>query len=128
MLTSRRLGKIESLQLAAENRPCLMEGATGDGVAALQALLCDLGYDFPLSFKGKQFDGIFGDETKGNVEAFQRKSGLKVDGIVGGMTLGKLDALIAANNILEDHSEADSLVRRARDRCLSLGRRTCSAE
>jgi peptidoglycan hydrolase-like protein with peptidoglycan-binding domain len=32
-----------------------------------------------------------GSETKGNVEAFQRNNALNPDGIVGRMTLAKLD-------------------------------------
>jgi peptidoglycan hydrolase-like protein with peptidoglycan-binding domain len=81
MLLSVRLGKIRALQLAASNNPPLMAGQTGDGVAAVQDLLRDLGYDFPVSFRKGKADGIFGSETKRNVEAFQRDNALKPDGI-----------------------------------------------
>src|SRR5689334_13545607 len=105
MLRSARLGKIHALQLAASNNPPLMVGQSGAGVAALQDLLRDLGYDFPISFRKGKADGVFGAETKHNVEAFQRAAGLKPDGVVGRMTLAKLDALIIENNILEEHTE-----------------------
>src|SRR5688500_4615105 len=99
MLLSARLGKIPALQLAASNNPPLLVGHTGAGVAAIQELLRDLGYGFPVSFSKGKADGIFGSETKRNVEAFQRSIGLKPDGIVGRMTLAALDELIIKNNI-----------------------------
>lgn len=104
MLRSIRLGTVPSLQLAALNNPPLMKGQTSSGVAAVQELLCDLGHDFIISVINGKFDGIFGDETKRNVEAFQRQSALKADGIAGAMTLKRLDDTIIANNILELHN------------------------
>lgn len=124
MLQSVRLGKIHMLQLAASNNPPLMVGQTGDGVAAIQELLRDLGYDFPISFPEGKADGIFGSETKRNVEAFQKKAALKPDGIVGRMTLAKLDELIVNNNILEDHTEAEYAHRDLKNRSLPMNRRT----
>jgi len=127
MLRSRRLGKIHALQLAGSNNPPLMVGHTGNGVAAIQELLRDLGYDFPVSFRGRKADGIYGAETKRNVEAFQREAGLKPDGIVGRMTLAKLDELIILNDILEEHTEAEVANRDMKNRCLPMNRRTCVA-
>lgn len=111
MLLSKRLRNHNDLQSAARNAPPLMEGRTGMGVAVVQGLLADLGFKFDISFHNGKFDGIFGNETKRNVESFQRRSALKVDGIVGTMTLGKFDSLILDNNVLEEHNsiEADAL-------------------
>jgi|SRR5208337_2145181 peptidoglycan hydrolase-like protein with peptidoglycan-binding domain len=124
MLLSVRLGKIHALQLAASNNPPLMVGQTGVGVAAIQDLLRDLGYDFPISYRKGKADGIFGAETKGNVEAYQRDAGLKPDGIVGRMTLAKLDELIVKNNILEEHKEAEVAFCDVKNRSLPMNRRT----
>jgi peptidoglycan hydrolase-like protein with peptidoglycan-binding domain len=127
MLLSRRLSKIPALQLAASNNPPLMSGQTGAGVAAIQDLLRDLGYDFPVSFHRGKADGIFGAETKRNVEAYQKDVGLKPDGIVGRMTLAKLDELIVKNDILEEHTPAQVAHRDVKNRCLPMNLRTCVA-
>lgn len=124
MLLSVRLGKIHALQLAASNNPPLMVGQTGAGVAAIQDLLRDLGYDFPISFQNGKADGVFGSETKRNVEAFQRDAGLKPDGIVGRMTLAKLDKLIVENNILEEHTEAEVAHHDMKNRSFPMNLRT----
>lgn len=128
MLLSVRLGKIRALQQAASNNPPLMAGQTGDGVAAVQGLLLDLGFDFPVSFKKGKADGIFGSETKRNVEAFQKDNALKPDGIVGRLTLQKLDELVVKNNVLEEHTEAEAALHDTRDRARPLNRKTRSAE
>src|SRR5262245_45819097 len=127
MLQSLRLGKIPALQLAASNNPPLMVGQTGAGVAAIQDLLRDLGYDFPISFTKGKADGVYGTETKRNVEAYQRDTALKPDGIMGRMTLAKLDELIVKNNILEEHTLAEVADRDRKNRCLPMNLRTCVA-
>jgi peptidoglycan hydrolase-like protein with peptidoglycan-binding domain len=127
MLNSRRLGKIPALQMAASNNPPLMVGQTNDGVAAIQNLLRDLGFDFPVSFRNGKADGVFGSETKSNVEAFQRNSSLKPDGIVGRMTLTKLEGLIAQNDILEEHTDAEVRQREAMNRILPMDQITSLA-
>src|SRR5947209_4271301 len=124
MLLSVRLGKIPALQAAASNSPPLMVGQTGDGVAAIQSLLRDLGFDFPISFRTGKADGIFGAETKSKVEAFQKGAALKPDGIVGRLTLAALDELIVKNNILEEHIEAEVATRDLLNNSLPLNRRT----
>jgi peptidoglycan hydrolase-like protein with peptidoglycan-binding domain len=127
MLLSFRLGRFPTLQAAATNNPPLMEGQTNDGIGAVQDLLRDLGYVFAVSFKEHKPDGIFGTETKANVEAFQRKSGLKPDGIAGRLTLEKLDELIIKNEALEEHSRTEVLHNEAKNRALPPGRRNLSA-
>jgi peptidoglycan hydrolase-like protein with peptidoglycan-binding domain len=127
MLFSLRLGNIPSLQSAALNRPPLKKGDAGVAVAVLQELLRDLGYDFSRSFRKGNADGMFGDETRRNVEAFQRNASLKVDGVVGTVTLRTLDDLIIENNILEKHTVQEITMREMQNRYLPLNRRTCSA-
>lgn len=57
----------------------LKYGDKGEDVRGLQVLLNDYGY-------GLIADGIFGDQTKQAVTAFQKNEGIAVDGIVGPMT------------------------------------------
>jgi len=103
MLKSRRLAKNAQLQQAS----CLMpnaplgRGASGSGVAQLQDLLADLGYDLSRSMKRRGADGIFGPETETAVKAFQKNYDLKPDGLVGPKTLGTLEDIIARNPALE---------------------------
>jgi N-acetylmuramoyl-L-alanine amidase len=61
-------------------------GDRGPFVKKIQEDLIRAG--FPLSKYGA--DGIFGEETKGAVMAFQKRYGLHVDGLVGRETLTKL--------------------------------------
>ena len=73
----------------------LTVGAKGDEVTRLQQRLKDLGY---LSSK---VDGQFGGGTKRAVISFQRRNGLKTDGVAGESTLAKLyaeDAVAAPEN------------------------------
>ena len=52
---------------------------TGDDVKALQEALYQKGFDLTI-------DGVFGPTTQETVEAFQRRAGLIVDGVVGSHT------------------------------------------
>jgi len=73
----------------------LTVGAKGDEVTRLQQRLKDLGY---LSSK---VDGQYGGGTKRAVISFQRRNGLKTDGVAGETTLAKLyaeDAVAAPAN------------------------------
>lgn len=63
----------------------LQSGDRGTDVRALQQRLVDLGYL-------KAADGIFGLQTYNAVAAFQRRNGLKADGIAGKLTLNKLNS------------------------------------
>ena len=58
----------------------LQQGNKGNTVKTLQTKLKNWGY-----YKGS-IDGIFGSQTREAVKYFQRKNGLKVDGIVGKRT------------------------------------------
>jgi len=59
-------------------------GSTGSAVIKLQQRLRDLG------FNPGAVDGVFSENTKAAVKAFQRSVGLKDDGIVGSNTRTKL--------------------------------------
>jgi peptidoglycan hydrolase-like protein with peptidoglycan-binding domain len=127
VLTSLRLRQFPSLLSAASNKHPLRKGDSGTGVAAIQELLRDLGYKFPISFAHGRADGIFGNETKLNVELFQQKESLQVDGIIGKDTLGRLDQMIVEHDILEQHSEIDCDRRNAINRTLPEHQKTCTA-
>lgn len=64
--------------------PELYEGQIGNAVECLQLRLHAKGF-FRL-----YIDGVFGQNTRAAVEEFQRREGLKVDGIVGQLTWRKL--------------------------------------
>ena len=69
------------------NRDTIRKGARGPTVVEAQGLLLRAGY--PLPRHGA--DGSFGAETEAAVLAFQQKSGLTADGIVGPLTWAALD-------------------------------------
>lgn len=60
----------------------LKKGSRGPSIKILQYYLCFLSY-FNLKLPYVAVDGIFGDETRDTVLAFQSLYGLDVDGIVG---------------------------------------------
>ena len=60
------------------------QGSSGTTVKTIQKKLKNWGY-----YKGS-VDGIYGSQTREAVKYFQRKNGLKVDGIVGAKTLKAL--------------------------------------
>lgn len=71
-------GAVLTSRVTASSPPKLKRGDTGPAVHDLQNLL------------GIESDGVFGEETENAVIAFQQKSGLFVDGIVGSHTWGML--------------------------------------
>lgn len=58
-------------------------GSTGSAVSRLQTVLNEHGYDLAV-------DGIFGVKTQAAVRDYQKKNGLKLDGIAGKETWGSL--------------------------------------
>ncbi len=62
----------------------MKKGSRGADVKTLQTALKDQGF-----YSGK-IDGIYGRKTVNAVKAYQRKNGLKADGVAGPKTLGKL--------------------------------------
>ncbi|MEE1043173.1 MAG: spore cortex-lytic enzyme [Clostridia bacterium] len=67
------------------------KGSTGNEVIQIQKKLKNWGY-----YNG-DIDGIYGSKTKTAVEKFQRKNGLKVDGIAGTNTLNAMGIQSSSN-------------------------------
>lgn len=79
------LGYIYTTPKEEVKKPNLLKiGATGDEVKILQLDLKKLNY--PVG----NVDGIFGIKTLNAVKQFQKDSGIKIDGIVGEVTMSKL--------------------------------------
>jgi peptidoglycan hydrolase-like protein with peptidoglycan-binding domain len=70
---------------APADRPVLQPGDRGPSVTTLQELLAAAGYD------PGPVDGLFGEQTRTAVEAFQRANGLIPDGVVATGTWDGLD-------------------------------------
>lgn len=91
------------LQAVSMNNPAMFAGETGFAVALVQQALSDLGYFFPISMSGAGVpDGVFGDETFARIKDFQGVVGLKDDGIVGALTIGAVDGILARDE-KKDH-------------------------
>jgi peptidoglycan hydrolase-like protein with peptidoglycan-binding domain len=84
------------------NLPVLYPWDVGPAVARMQELLNAHG--FPL-----RADGDFGWRTEAAVKAFQRRHGLRIDGIVGPETWGTLMATVkpGARTLRQGHAGAD---------------------
>jgi peptidoglycan hydrolase-like protein with peptidoglycan-binding domain len=82
------LAPVEQLQTVARGKTLLRRGDQGAGVRALQQVLLNAGFQLPSGA-----DGIFDESMHHAVQAFQRKHGLKDDGIIGSITIRKLDAI-----------------------------------
>ena len=91
-LQSPRFAGDVVLEGCFDNERLLQFGSRGPAVEKLQQALVDAG--FPLPVFG--VDGIFESETQGAVRDYQRAHGLGVDGIVGPITMGELDAQFSA--------------------------------
>jgi hypothetical protein len=93
LLRSPRFHGNGRLENAAINNPAMRWGERNDGVAALQQALIDLGFPMPGSTQNGTAppDGAWGPETQRTVVAFQRRNGLGADGVVGRLTMRKLD-------------------------------------
>lgn len=91
-LKSPRFAGDPVLEACYDNKRLLRVGDRGPAVVKIQQALIDAG--FPMPKFGA--DGIFGAETKAAVQNYQRAHGLAVDGIVGPITMGSLDAQFAS--------------------------------
>jgi peptidoglycan hydrolase-like protein with peptidoglycan-binding domain len=75
----------------------LRKGSSGSEVEALQQFLVDQGYDLGnFGPAGDGVDGQFGSLTDAAVRQFQSDTGIGVDGIVGPITQGEIDKVLAA--------------------------------
>ena len=81
---------------ASKNAPSLKPGASGTGVARLQAALLLMGA--PVNGDGP---GQFGAVTKAQLTAFQASYGLTADGIAGAGTIAKLDLLLSTPSMVK---------------------------
>lgn len=80
----------------------LKQGSRGDDVKTVQTKLKRWGY-----YSGN-VDGIYGSQTRKAVEYFQRKNGLKVDGVVGRATFAALGMMEQAGQTGGSQNGADS--------------------
>lgn len=71
----------------------LEQGASGDGVAALQQALADLGYAPGTA------DGVYGRRTAAAVKAFQADSGLSATGVADAETQAELFLAVRLNDV-----------------------------
>lgn len=87
-ISAGALGAVELVGVpqAAAAGPLLRYGSRGAAVRNLQSRLTSLGY-----WCGS-VDGVFGNLTRQAVYAIQKAAGVSVDGVVGPVTWGKLDA------------------------------------
>lgn len=87
-------GLVDRLKGVAEFMlgPTLRRGSKGDGVSSLQRALAGLGYDLGV-------DGDFGSNTERAVRAFQSRSGLEADGIVGAATKAAIGAALGRRSL-----------------------------
>ena len=76
----------------ASTYPMLSLGSGGSAVRELQEALNRHGYSLAV-------DGVFGDKTKAAVRDYQKKNGLKLDGVVGDETWGSLMSATAAEDV-----------------------------
>jgi peptidoglycan hydrolase-like protein with peptidoglycan-binding domain len=87
-LTAQRFAGNRVLEAVFDNERVLHKGDSGTAVRLVQESLVAQGYAFPLGGA----DGVFGNETEGQVKQFQIDTGaIKIDGIVGPQTLQLLD-------------------------------------
>ncbi|SPE38932.1 hypothetical protein SBA6_980001 [Candidatus Sulfopaludibacter sp. SbA6] len=100
-MRSNRFRTQSQLLQAERNAPPLGKGAQGAGVAQIQVFLRDLEYSLEKTFSRGKADGIFGSETDAAVRAFQRDYGLKTDGLVGKMTIGRMDQILVEKPYLD---------------------------
>ena len=103
-MRSFRFSKVSQLLEVERGQKVLRKGSKGPGVAQVQIVLNYLGNDMPRSFKDRKPDGDFGSETEAIVKRFQQGSGLKPDGIIGKLTLAKLDQLLVQNPAFDSAS------------------------
>jgi peptidoglycan hydrolase-like protein with peptidoglycan-binding domain len=75
-------------------RPTLRRGSKGSAVSDLQTRLnAWRSRTYGISLPALAVDGDFGPKTHAMVVEFQKRKGLKVDGIVGAQTWGTLLAI-----------------------------------
>lgn len=87
-LRSPKFAGDEVLEACYDNERVIQRGDSGSAVMKIQEALIVLGIPVP----GTGANGTFGGETELAVRSYQEARGLKVDGVVGSVTIGSLDA------------------------------------
>jgi peptidoglycan hydrolase-like protein with peptidoglycan-binding domain len=100
--SSNRVSPSSALVRLVEQKP-LRAGDAGDAVRTLQTALNGAGFQLPP-------DGFFGEKTRAAVVAFQSKSGLSADGVVGPATARLLAGGDASRGAVDAQSDG-SVVR-----------------
>jgi hypothetical protein len=92
-LSSPRFRNEPELSRVLLNATAFRFGSNGRAVHLVQMALIDVGIPLPKSTTSQHYspDGVYGAETTEAVKTFQRKEGLKVDGVFGPLTLQALD-------------------------------------
>ena len=78
----------QKLDGADQSDPTLRNGDKAIAVRGLQRRLIDAGYEID------EIDGHFGAQTEAAVKAFQERSELDIDGVVGPQTWERLNAIV----------------------------------
>ncbi len=86
-LKSPRFAGDPVLEACYDNETFLENGDRGPAVEKVQKALMAAGFQLP-KFGA---DGVFGEETKSAIKSYQQARGLKVDGIIGPNTIGRMD-------------------------------------
>lgn len=120
-LTSSQLRGNSRLEQAASDRSKpLAVPEQGEAIRRLQRALLDLGSKLPRSTAKGGPDGIFGTETANAVKDFQRRNGLKADGMAGPQTLKLMDEGLARDEIGANHAVCDIPALATRSQRLAL--------
>jgi Putative peptidoglycan binding domain len=90
--TAQSASQTATVSITLPTTGALSSGSRDSEVKAVQQGLNTLGFDSGSA------DGVFGPITAKAVIAFQGANGLKTDGIVGPLTVAKLNASLAAQN------------------------------
>ena len=103
------------LEEAFDNERLIKVFTEGDHVVRVQQTLVDLGFSLPLF----GVDGKYGNETKAAIKSYQRARGLVDDGIIGPITMTRLD--------VEFPSTLHDRLNRMLNAATSNGRTVCDA-
>ncbi|MCD9098102.1 peptidoglycan-binding protein [Luteimonas fraxinea] len=98
-----------AVEASRANDQLMQHGANGPGVAEFQSRLHQLGFS-DASGRALSADGKFGDSTREAVLNLQRSAGIRVDGIVGPETRGKMEEL-ERSRPAEERTEQESALR-----------------
>ncbi|MFC6387138.1 peptidoglycan-binding protein [Sporolactobacillus kofuensis] len=93
-----------------QNMDLLYRGSKGTQVAYLQEMLKEIG------FNGLPVDGYFGAQTENSIFAFQRVTGIQVDGIVGQQTWAQIEERLKNPKPLPEKVSSASMATQVNER------------